>query len=142
MEEEINIMIHKLKFLPSENFPTVSILQQESDFAPIYSDELHNKIKIAGANLILEDKQDAQVLIIIKNDDSLYSTLPTLLEQEWLQATPAYRDNRLFIIESTDFGQNGNFLKDTEVLAEILQPKYFYYGHEGNEWIKFDLVHS
>jgi iron complex transport system substrate-binding protein len=56
MEEEINIMIHKLKFLPSENFPTVSILQQESDFAPIYSDELHNKIKIAGANLILEHK--------------------------------------------------------------------------------------
>lgn len=139
MEEEINIMIHKLKFLPTENFPTVTILRQDNSFTAFYSEDLHDKVKIAGGKLISE-QEDPQAIIILKSDDSLYSELPTLLEQAWLHETPAYRDNRLYIIENIDFGEEHNFLKETEILAEILQPKYFYYGHEGDEWIKFDLA--
>ncbi|HMR19251.1 MAG TPA: hypothetical protein PKA53_08120 [Sphingobacterium sp.] len=142
MEEEINIMIHKLKFLPKENFPTVTVCPQNNGFAPVFSESLSEKVKIAGGQLISDIEEKPKVIIILKSDDSLYSDLPTLLEQEWLQETPAYRNNRLFIIEIHDFGKDADFLKETEILAEILQPKYFYFGHEGDGWIRFDLVHS
>lgn len=142
MEEEINIMIHKLKFLPAENFPTVKVVGQNIDFAAIYSEDLHDKVKIAGGILLKNNEDKPQVVVILKNDDSLYSELPAFLEKEWLQNSPAYRDNRIFIIENADFGNVHNFLQATEILAEILQPKYFYFGHEGDNWTKFDLVHS
>lgn len=141
LEEEVNIMIHKLKFLPSENFPSVTVLYQKTDFAAEISDSLNDKIRIAGGHAAT-DKADSQVIIVCKEDDSLYSALPNLLESEWLRNTPAYRDNRIFIIESDDFGSDTHFLRDTEILAEILQSKYFYFGHEGEAWTKFDLVHS
>lgn len=141
LEEEVNIMIHKLKFLPAENFPSVTVLRQNDDFATDIHESLNDKIRIAGG-LAATDKGDSQVIILRKEDDSLYSVLPELLGNEWLRNTAAYRDNRIYIIELDDFGSDRHFLRDTEILAEILQPKYFYFGHEGDAWTKFDLVHS
>lgn len=141
MEEEINIMIHKLKFLPTENFPTVTVLQQNTDYEAVFSESLEEKVRIAGGKLTTAPQEKPQVVIILKSDDSLYGTLPTLFEQDWFQHTAAYQNNRIFIVETFSFENDHEFLKDTEILAEILQPKYFYFGHEGNEWIKFDLVH-
>lgn len=141
LEEELNIMIHKLKFLPTENFPHTTLIQQTDDFKIESNESLNNKIQIAGGRVAL-DKTSAQVIIIRKQDDSLYSVLPTLLDSEWFHNTAAFRDNRVYIIEVDDFGNDQHFLRDTEILAEIIQPKYFYFGHEGEAWTKFDLIHS
>lgn len=141
LEEEVNIMIHKLKFLPSENFPHIMLLRQSEGLDIEANESLIDKVRIAGGHYST-DKANAQVLVILKEDESLYSVLPAILDSDSIQNTPAYRDNKVFIIETSDFGDDQHFLRDIEILAEIMQPKYFYFGHEGEAWTKFDLVHS
>lgn len=48
LEEEINIMIHKLKFLPTESFPGVIILSQKNNFKAVTSESLREKVTLAG----------------------------------------------------------------------------------------------
>ncbi len=140
-EEEINIMIHKLKFLPEENFPSVVFLDQKNNFEPLFSESLHEKVTLAGAKLTIDIQAKPHIVVILQSDDSLYSHLPDVLQQDWLQHSIAYLNNRIYIIENTDFDTDlHKYLKESEILAEILQPKYFYFGHEGNGWIKFDIA--
>ena len=141
LQEEINIMIHKLKFLPAENFPTVVFLSQKDNFEPFSSESLREKVALAGAKLITDLQEKPHIVVVMQHDESLYSHMPDLLQQSWLQHAVAYLNNRIYIIESTDFDTDlRQYLKESEMLAEILQPKYFYFGHEGNGWIKFDRI--
>ena len=145
LREEIDIMIHKLKFLPAENFPAVMILSQKDNLNPSSSENLREKVTLAGGILttdLIDEKPD--VIIILQHDDSLYSDLPQLLQEKWLQESNAYLNNRIYILEGEIDDDNDicSYLRGSEVLAEILQPKYFYFGHEGTNWNKFDVVTS
>src|SRR5690606_3491440 len=141
LEEEVNIMIHKLKFLPSENFPHIMLLRQSEGLDIEANESLIDKVRIAGGHYST-DKANAQVLVILKEDESLYSILPAILSRDSIQNTHAYRNNKVFIIETSDFRDDQHFLRDNEILAEIMQPKYFYFGNEGVAWSKYGLVHS
>ncbi len=141
LEEEINIMIHKLKFLSSESFPTVAILSQEYNFNALSSESLREKISLAGGKLITDVSEGPDTIILLQQDESLYSELSELLQQPWFLSSSAYKNNVIFVIENPHFGTKlQDYLVETEILAEILQPKYFYFGHEGNGWIKFDIA--
>lgn len=140
LEEEIDIIIHKLKFLPVENFPNTVVLSQSSNFEVSGSTELAEKVKIAGGSLMGDNSINPDVIVIIQDDESLYSELPILLSQPHFQKSKAAATNRIYIVHDADFGMNDTqYLSDIEILAEILQPKYFFYGHEGEDWVKFDL---
>ncbi len=141
LEEEINIMVHKLKFLPAESFPSVAILRQKDNFKPTSPESLLEKTTLAGARLVTALHERLDIIVILQDDDSLYSHLPTLLQQDWIQRSLAYQYNRIYIIENPDFDTDlQEYLKESEILAEIFQPKYFHFGHEGNGWIKFDIA--
>lgn len=138
MEEEIDIMIHKLKFLPQESFPKVIILDQKTDLKPIYSLVLAEKIKIAGGVLVNELVENPSFILILETGDNLYSLLPEFLSNI-NKETLAIKNNQIYLIQSTDFDQDDStYLRDLEVIADIIQPKFFYFGRDGKDWYKFD----
>jgi iron complex transport system substrate-binding protein len=141
LDEEINILIHKLKFIPQEQRPTVLTVEQRSGFEPIYNEQLMDSVQIAGGSLLQEKFDNPSILLIIQENESLYSEIGTLLEDDLLARTNAVTANQVYIIQKTDLGLHADdFLVDVEICAEILQPKYFIYGHQGQDWVKFDLT--
>lgn len=140
MEEEIEIIIHKLKYLPKDNFPTVAIFSQKNNFSIVYDSLLAEKVKLAGGILAQNAEENPEIILIIQDDESLYQTLPTYLSELKKQKTRALIENKVFIIQGGAFSvTDSNYLRDTEVLAEIIQPKYFVYGRNGEDWVKFEL---
>lgn len=138
-EEQIDIITHKLKFLPTEAIPKVCIIDQGNNFRAIDSSQLKEKVKIAGGIPNDDLHENTEILIIRQRDESLYSLIPELIEQH--QAVKAIVNNKIYIIQSELFEQtDASFLLDLEILAEIIQPKYFVFGRSGDHWIKFELV--
>ncbi|WP_156307018.1 hypothetical protein [Sphingobacterium endophyticum] len=139
LEEEINIILHKLKFISIENRPMVEIIdlsEQKAD--PTYIEELS---EIAGAqnNPLVKEPENTEILVFINENPSFLSSLPELLEKHYSDFK-AVKNNNVFIIQKAGFAKHAeDFLLDTEIFAEIIQSKYFVYGHEGYHWIKFDL---
>lgn len=141
IEEEIDIIIHKLKFLPADSLPATLILDQNNDFAPIYTDLLAEKVKIAGGTLSNSIEDNPQVIIIIQASDDLYTILPDYIADLKSRKIRAILENKIFILHGDNFSDlNEKYVRDTEILAEILQPKYFFYGRDGEDWVKFDLA--
>ncbi|MDR2283621.1 MAG: hypothetical protein LBE37_10445 [Sphingobacterium sp.] len=136
-EEEIDTIIHKLKFLTPDAIPSVCIVDQ-NNFQVIYSEELQEKVKVAGGTLADNLHSDIAVFIILQRDESLYSVIPTFIN---LQAdSKAVANNNIYIVQTHQFNESEeNYLQDVEILAEIIQPKYFIFGRNGSDWIKFDL---
>lgn len=140
LEEEIDIIIHKLKFLTADNFPKTVVLDQEDNFSPLSSSVLAEKIKIAGGRYSSNLEEGADCIIILQSNESLYGQLAEVLDSVFIKSSGAYQNNNIYIIQEGDFNSGDDtFLKDTEILAEILQPKYFVYGHDGTGWVKFDV---
>ncbi len=137
-EEEIDTIIHKLKFLTSDALPSVCILDQNNDFQAIYSEELQEKVKIAGGTLSNNLHADTAIFIILQRDESLYSEIPTFINLH--SGSKAVTNNNIYIVQTNQFDDSEeNYLQDVEILAEIIQPKYFIFGRNGSDWIKFDL---
>ncbi len=139
LDEEINIIIHKLKFIPKESRPKVKIIQSGS--SPIDPDYLSELIDLAGAQEQIFDLQDnsEDILIFIHEHPSFISEIPNLLTNQE-KPSKAIGWNKIYLIQKTAFANNiEDYLEDTEILAEIIQSKYFHYGHEGTHWIKFDV---
>ncbi len=138
--EEIDIILHKLKFLTEDSFPKAIVLDQEQDFLPLESPILAEKIKIAGGRFITNLAENPDCILIIQRSENLYSQFPSLLNDIAVSNSNAFQNNNIFIIQDSNFNQlDENYLKDTEVLAEIFQPKYFVYGHDGSAWVKFEV---
>ncbi|MGN0002773.1 MAG: ABC transporter substrate-binding protein [Sphingobacterium composti] len=140
LEEEIDIIIHKLKFLTEESLPKAIIVDQNRDFQPMDSEILAEKINIAGGRFISSLDQNPDCIVILQRSENLYGQLSELLNNIEIINTSAFQNNNLFIIQEASFNQSDdNYLKDTEILAEIFQPKYFFYGHDGSAWVKFEI---
>lgn len=140
-QEEIDIIIHKLKFLPQDSFPTVAILDQSNDFQFMYSDILAEKVQLAGGVLAKDMQEDPQVIIVVQKSSELYTILPSYLAQLKNQKVRALLENKIHILQSESFAdKDEQYLRDVEILAEIIQPKYFVYGREGEDWVKFDFA--
>ena len=139
LEEEINILIHKLKFIPMESRPNVLI--QHLNSSVIDQDYLEEIMQVAGGKLLAsnQDLNEADFLIFIHDAPDFFSKLPQLLETQYAEIK-AVKDNQIYIINKANFGTvKSDYLQDIEILAEIVQSKYFIYGHEGNSWVKFSL---
>lgn len=139
LEEELNIIIHKLKFIAIENRPMVEIIDLSTPATdPTYIEELS---EIAGAqnNPLVKEAENTEILIFINDNPAFLGKLPELLNNQYSDYK-AVKNNNVFIIQKADFAKNKeNYLVDTEIFAEIIQSKYFVYGHEGQYWVKFDL---
>jgi len=139
LEEEIGILVHKLKYIPQEQRPTVLVLAQKGAFEPLFNARLQDVVAIAGGRLVHEKFDDPSVIIVVRENDALYGQIAPLVEDAVLSRTDALKNNRFFIVHKQDFGTSDDFLPDIEIAAEIIQPKYFIYGREGKDWLKFAL---
>lgn len=141
MEDEINIIIHKLKFLPQDSFPTVVIISQHNNFQAVYNPLLAEKVQLAGGKLASDMSEDPQVILVMQSSDDLFQVLPSYLTDLKAQKTRALLENKIFVLQ-TNINENKDesYVRDTEILAEIIQHKYFFYGREGSDWLKFDFA--
>ncbi len=141
LEEEVNILIHKLKFISEDQRPSALILTQQTGFQPLFNEQLTDSVAIAGGKLLTEKYDNPSLLFIVQENDKLYTDVPTLLQDEILSRTDAVQSNNIYIIQKRNFGMERiDFLHDIEICAEIIQPKYFIYGRKGTDWVQFDIA--
>lgn len=142
LEEEVDIVYHKLKFIPVESRPRVTVISNIRDLSQDFTALTIEALEIAGgswqASLGIEK---AEKIIVVQRDDLLYGDLPVVLREDAIAQSPAIVNNELYIVQQDVF-ENASadaFLKQVEIFAEIIQSKYFVYGHDGQDWVQFDL---
>lgn len=155
LNERIDIIRHKLKFISDR--PTVACIEwiEPLMLAGNWTPELVN---IAGGRSILTingkhspfvqweaiQEQDPDIIIVIPCGFSIERTMK---EMHLLLALPGFADmkaiknNRLYIADGNQyFNRSGPRIVDSiEILAEIINPKQFIFGYEGNGWTKFGM---
>ncbi|WP_188505538.1 ABC transporter substrate-binding protein [Parapedobacter pyrenivorans] len=146
LEERINIISHKLKFILEENKPNVLFLNDVSPAKTIYNEYLGNMVQVAGGR-IQPGTRDNQVgnpdILIIVNDKpipQLLNELPNALSTpDWSQ-TAAISNGNVYIIRHSGFLRQpgATIADDAEILAEIINPKYFVFGRDEDAWMKFE----
>ncbi len=153
LNERVDIIKHKLKF--SENKPTVACIEwlQPLMIAGNWVPEL---VEIAGGTPVLAEKgkhspyinweniqtADPDIIILMPCGFSIRRTLKEinfLFELPVFNELKAVKNNRLYITNGNQyFNRPGPRIVDAiEILAEIINPKQFIYGYEGEGWMKF-----
>jgi iron complex transport system substrate-binding protein len=153
--ERINIIRHKLKFITEK--PTVACIEWLSPLmmAGNWTPEI---VEIAGGLPILTEagKHSSYINfqdIITVNPDIIlimpcgFSIQRTLQEIGLFLDTPGWADlkavksQRVYIADGNQyFNRSGPRITDSiEIMAEIINPKQFIFGYEGNGWVHFNV---
>lgn len=133
-QERVDIIKHKLKFI--EQKPAVACIV---NLAPIAfaDDAIAELINIAGGTAEAH-LQNPDVIIVMPAGSSIENSMKSmdrLLQLPGFSELKAVKNNRLYIADN-----NGQHPVDTlELLAEIINPKQFIFGYEGDRWIKFGV---
>jgi iron complex transport system substrate-binding protein len=155
LQERIGIIRHKLKFI--EVKPTVACIEW-LDPLMISGNWVPGLVAVAGGVPVLVEEgnhsQFVQWIDIQLADPDVIIVMPcgfsierTLREMDVLLQLPGFADlkavksKRLYVADGNQyFNRPGPRIVDSiEILAEILQPKQFFFGYEGNGWIKFSV---
>jgi iron complex transport system substrate-binding protein len=152
-EERINIIRHKLKFISER--PSVACVEWLSPLmiAGNWTPEI---VEIAGGTpvLTLAGKHSSYINfedIVKANPDILvlmpcgFSIQRTLQEINLLIDLPGWADlkavqnQKIFVVDGNQyFNRSGPRITDSiELMAEIINPKQFVFGYEGNGWLNF-----
>jgi iron complex transport system substrate-binding protein len=153
--ERIDIIRHKLKFIADK--PTVACIEwlEPLMLAGNWTPEL---VGIAGGRSILTENgkhspyvnwdilkaEDPEIIVVMPCGFSIERTMK---EIDLLLAVPGFsemravKNNRLYIADGNQyFNRSGPRIVDSiEILAEIIYPKQFIFGYEGNGWIRFTV---
>lgn len=154
LEERVEIIRHKLKFIDEK--PGVACIGWLSPLR-LTGSWLPELVAIAGGKTLqsgginlaggVEFKdilaQDPEIIVIMPCGFTVEQTLKEinlLLELEGWADLAAVKNNRLYIADGRHyFNRPGPRIVDSlEMLAEIIHPKQFIFGFEGEGWIKFN----
>lgn len=145
-QERVDLIIHKLKFI--EQKPAVACVRS-LDPIMLGNDLIAELVGIAGGTAIIGNSQtllelDPDVIILMPDGYPIEETMrhiTGLLELPNFNGLKAAKTNRLYIADAEQFLNNDteNTVDSIELLAEIINPKQFIFGHEGNGWVKFSL---
>ncbi|SFC31312.1 iron complex transport system substrate-binding protein [Parapedobacter composti] len=146
LEERINIIVHKLKFIPETHKPRVLLLQAISPLTAIRQAYLDNLVRIAGGIPLLEtaaagEQPDIIILISKEPVPQLLKEVPGLFSAPAWRHVPAIMHSNIFIIHHNQYLRQPGALiaDDAEILAEIIHPKYFIFGRDEDVWMRFNL---
>jgi iron complex transport system substrate-binding protein len=155
MHERTDLIKHKLKFITQK--PTVACIEwiEPLMIAGNWTPEM---VEIAGGESVLAKsgkhspainwmdlvQADPEIIIVMPCGFSIERTLKemdTLLQQSYFRDLQAVKNNQLFIADGNQyFNRSGPRIADSvEILAEIINPKQFIFGYEGEGWIKFSV---
>ncbi|HEY4197086.1 MAG TPA: cobalamin-binding protein [Mucilaginibacter sp.] len=155
LQERVNIVRHKLKF--TESKPTIACIEWLEPMM-VSGNWVPELVSIAGGTSILAEAgkhspfiqwvdiqlQDPEVIIVMPCGFSIERTLremDLLLQLPGFTELKAVKNDRLFIADGNQyFNRPGPRIVDSiEILAEIIHPKQFIFGYEGDGWIRFSL---
>lgn len=155
LHERIDIIRHKLKFITDK--PTVACIEwiEPLMLAGNWTPEL---VDIAGGRSILTENgkhspfiqwdaikaQDPDIIVVMPCGFAIERTMKEmnlLLALPGFTETKAVSNNRLYIADGNQyFNRSGPRIVDSiEILAEIINPKQFIFGYEGDGWVKFSV---
>ena len=154
-EERINIIRHKLKFISER--PSVACVEWLSPLmiAGNWTPEI---VEIAGGTPVLtlagkhssyinfEDivKANPDILVIMPCGFSIQRTLQEinlLIDLPGWSDLKAVQNQKIFVVDGNQyFNRSGPRITDSiEIMAEIINPKQFVFGYEGNGWLQFKV---
>jgi iron complex transport system substrate-binding protein len=155
LNERVDIIKHKLKFIADK--PTVACIEWLEPMM-ISGNWVPELVELAGGLPILastgkhspyvkwEDiaATDPDIIVLMPCGFSMDRTLKEvniLLQQPGFADLKAVKNNRLYITDGNQyFNRPGPRIVDSiEILAEIINPKQFVFGYEGNGWMKFQV---
>jgi iron complex transport system substrate-binding protein len=146
-QERIDIIHHKLKFI--EQKPTVACIIN-LDPLILAGDDKAELIRIAGGAAISGTVEtmlqlNPDIIVLMPGDNSIaqsMSEIDQLLQLPGFADLKAIKNNRFYIADAGQYFNNAdadNFVDSVELLAEIIYPKQFIFGHEAQGWIKFSI---
>lgn len=155
LHERVDIICHKLKFI--ENKPTIACIEWLEPLM-LSGNWVPDLVSLAGGVSILTETgkhspyvewvdirlQDPDVLVVMPCGFPIQRTLKEidlLLQLPGFNELKAVKNNRVYIADGNQyFNRPGPRIVDSiEILAEIINPKQFSFGYEGDGWIKFTL---
>lgn len=155
LKERVDIIRHKLKFVEAK--PTVACIEWLEPMM-ISGNWIPELVSIAGGIPILatagkyspyvnwEDirLQNPDIVILMPCGFSIERTMREvfiMLQQDRFNELKAVKNNRIYIADGNQyFNRPGPRIVDSvEILAEIIHPKQFIFGYEGEGWVKFSL---
>jgi len=155
LQERIDLIIHKLKFV--ETRPKVCCI---SGLEPLRGaqEEVSGMIGIAGGTAVLAGngdgpvsidpsdlwEADPDIILVAAAGLSIEQTLKeidVLLQLRGWNDLRAVKDNQVYIADAGQYfqGSDAHVVDSIEILAEIINPRQFVFGYEGNGWLKFSL---
>ncbi len=153
LRERVDIIRHKLKFI--ENKPTVACIEWLEPLM-LSGNWVPDLVSIAGGTSVLTATgkhspyvewddirlQDPDILVVMPCGFPIHRTLKEidlLLQLPGFSELKAVKNNRVYIADGNQyFNRPGPRIVDSiEILAEIINPKQFSFGYEGDGWIKF-----
>jgi iron complex transport system substrate-binding protein len=146
-QERIDIIHHKLKFI--EQKPTVACIMN-LDPLILAGDDKAELVNMAGGTTISGTSEtmlqlNPDVIVLLPGDNNIaqsISEIDQLLQLPGFADLKAIKNNRFYIADAGEYFNNNdadNVVDSVELLAEILYPKQFIFGHEGQGWIKFTI---
>lgn len=155
LQERVEIIRHKLKF--AENKPTVACIEWLEPMM-LSGNWMPELVNIAGGiNVLTEPGKHSPYVqwddIRLQNPDIIvimpcgFSIERTIKEVDILLQLPGFnelksvKNNRVYIADGNQyFNRPGPRIVDSiEILAEIINPKQFIFGYEGDGWIRFGV---
>ncbi|MCC8411129.1 cobalamin-binding protein [Mucilaginibacter sp. UR6-1] len=155
LDDRINIIRHKLKFIDAK--PTVACIEW-LDPLMVSGNWIPELVSIAGGTPVLAEAgkhspyvdwvdirlADPDIIVLMPcgfGIDRTMREINLLLDQPGFADLKAIKNNRLYIADGNQyFNRPGPRLVDSlEIMAEIINPKQFIFGFEGNGWIKFSV---
>ena len=155
LQERVDIIRHKLKFM--ENKPTIACIEWLGPMM-VSGNWVPELVSIAGGVPILAEngkhspyvkwediqQQNPDVIVVMPCGFSIERTMKEvdlLLQLPGFSEMKAVKNDRFYIADGNQyFNRPGPRIVDSiEILAEIIHPKQFTFGYEGNGWIKFSL---
>jgi len=140
LQERVDIIIHKLKFI--EQKPTVACIVDLENIT-LADSAIAALVSISGG---AADAQllDPDIIIVMPAGASIehiMKGLDQLIQSPGFADLKAVKNNRLYLADGERYFNNNEALivDEIEILAEIINPKQFIFGYEGDAWIKFSL---
>ncbi|MFI5162811.1 MAG: cobalamin-binding protein [Sphingobacteriales bacterium] len=155
LTERVDIIRHKLKFIDAK--PTVACVEWLEPLM-VSGNWVPELVSIAGGVSILAkagkhspfvkwqeiQQADPDIIIAMPCGFSIERTMKEidiLLQLPGFTELKAVKNNRLYIADGNQyFNRPGPRILDSiEILAEIINPKQFIFGYEGDGWIRFSV---
>lgn len=147
LEERINIVKHKLKFIDESVKPSVLVLSEV--IPPVFETNhyLAQLIRMAGAKPYDAEVTEGKVfnpdviLLVAPQMEKMFGGLANLLMLEEWQQTNAVKNNRIFLVDGENHlqGMGISLASDVELLAEVFYPQYLTFSGKGESWLPFEM---